>query len=185
MAGVRVILIGIDPGVETGIAVWDAQARCFVDVDSGTILRTMKAVEQHCRKIDAEFELRKAAFVIFEDARKRKWFGKMDREQGTYGSGVREGVGSVKRDCGIWEEFLTDLGVPFEARHPLSTKYDAERFRALTGWKDRTNEHSRDAGMIVFGMNESIARAKLVAWNDGQSAAKRQAGSRGSARPTV
>ena len=173
------ILIGIDPGVNTGTAIWDTWTK-ELQVDSMTILQAMRWVELAYCKHGTRL------FVIFEDARKRKWFGHMDREQKAYGAGVREGVGSVKRDCAIWEEFLKGLGVPFEMRYPSATKMKAEPFDRLTGLTGRTNEHARDAGMIVFGINESIARAKLIAFNDGkESAGHRSPDHRGITRPAV
>lgn len=157
------ILIGIDPGVQTGFAEWDTGLQRLLFVSAGTILECMQLVEVRACSTPAG-----QLFVTFEDARKRKWFGnRADMKTERYGAGVREGVGSVKRDCAIWEEFLGRLGVPFEARYPHSTKMKAEMFERTTGWRGRTNEHARDAAMIVFGINESIARAKLIAFNDG------------------
>ena len=88
--------------------------------------------------------------VYFEDARQRKWYGtrtaKEDRNK-------LQGAGSVKRDCAIWEEALTDWGIEWHAVAPKNnyTKMTAEAFRRLTGWTERTNEHGRDAAMLVWG----------------------------------
>ena len=64
-----------------------------------------------------------------------------------------QGVGSVKRDASIWEGFLSDLGVWFEMVAPKRnvTKISHESFVNITKWKGRTNEHKRDAAMLVFG----------------------------------
>ena len=64
-----------------------------------------------------------------------------------------QGVGSVKRDCTIWEDFLKDLNVSFEMVAPKRnvTKLTHEQFVRLTGYDKRTNEHNRDAAMLVFG----------------------------------
>ena len=90
--------------------------------------------------------------VRFEDARLRTWFGGADKRQARSGAGIREGVGSVKRDCGIWHEFLADLGVPFMPVKPEahSTKWTAEHFARVTGWTKRTNNHGRDAAVLVY-----------------------------------
>lgn len=164
------ILIGIDPGVETGIAAWDAKERKLHKVECMTILEAMECISKTQLVLAGQPD---ALLVIFEDARRRKWFGdRADRKTEKYGAGVREGVGSVKRDCSIWEEFLTSRGLPFEARYPSNTKMRADNFERLTGWKGRTNEHARDAALIVFGMNESIARAKLIAFQHAKDAGR-------------
>ena len=64
-----------------------------------------------------------------------------------------QGVGSVKRDASIWEAFLKDLGIEYEMVAPKRnvTKLTQERFKAITGWGKRTNEHSRDAAMLIYG----------------------------------
>lgn len=138
------IIIGIDPGVITGFAVWDDVARELKDVASLKIHEAMHRV----------LEL-KPGLVVFEDARQRNWFGGRDDKQSKYGAGVREGAGSVKRDCSIWEDFLKDHNIRFIARAPAAkgTKWKADKFQALTGWKGRTSEHARDAAVLVFGMS--------------------------------
>lgn len=142
------IYIGIDTGVNTGIAIWQRRPQqAFLIVESTTIHRAMKEVESWHRKHPGEL------FVRVEDPRQRKWFGKMDRQQAKYGAAVREGVGSVKRDASIWECFLKDLDIPHEMVAPKNnkTKMTATEFMRLTGWPMDTNEHGRDSAMLVFG----------------------------------
>jgi hypothetical protein len=136
-------IMGIDPGVETGVALWDDVARKFTHVLCLKIHQAMDLVREL-----------KPDVVIFEDARQRNWFGGRDAKQEKFGAGVREGVGSVKRDCGIWEDFLKELGVKYIARAPAakSTKWKADKFKKVTGWEGRTNEHARDAAVLVYGI---------------------------------
>lgn len=128
-------IIGIDPGVTTGLAIWNVHDQCFIEV-SGLIIH--KALE----KVKALSNIR--IFVIVEDARKRKWFGNNSEAK-------KQGAGSVKRDCKIWEDFLKDNEIEFEMIHPLKggTKLDSNQFKRLTHWTKQTNEHGRDAGMLV------------------------------------
>lgn len=140
------IYIGIDPGAQTGYAAWDSAEKRLASV------RTLKIHEA----MHYILEVRRAGMlhsVTFEDARLRTWFGKMDREQAKYGAAVREGVGSVKRDCTIWAEFLADLGIPYKAIKPQAgaTKWKADVFAQRTGWTGRTSEHARDAALLVYG----------------------------------
>jgi len=136
------IIVGIDPGVITGFAVWNDVARQLTQVASLKIHEAMRRV----------LEI-KPGLVVFEDARQRNWFGGRDNKQHKFGAGVREGAGSVKRDCTIWEDFLKDHGIPYIACAPAvkSTKWDAKKFKAVTGWTGRTSEHARDATVLVFG----------------------------------
>ena len=135
------VLVGIDTGRHTGFAVWDTEKRQLDFVDTIPIHEALLRIWSQ-RHANVE--------VYFEDARQRKWYGtrtaKEDRNK-------LQGAGSVKRDSTIWEDALKDWGIPFHAVAPKhnTTKMTPEFFRALTGWKGRTSEHSRDAAMLVFG----------------------------------
>jgi hypothetical protein len=136
-------LIGIDTGVHTGLAFYDTDLKALKYVKEYKIHRAMDLVK---RLWDSGEDIK----VRFEDARKRTWFGhhtaKEDRAR-------LQGAGSVKRDCQIWEDYLTDLGIPFEMVAPKNnaTKLTAEQFRRITGYEGKTNEHGRDAAMLVYG----------------------------------
>lgn len=141
-------VIGIDTGVNTGISIWNRNLRKIDYIKTDLIHRAMKKVEETANEVGKEKIL-----VRVEDARQRKWFGKMDQQNQKYGAGVREGAGSVKRDASVWEDFLTDLGVDFEMVAPKNnkTKMSADYFKKVTGIKERTSEHARDATFLCFG----------------------------------
>ena len=136
------IYIGIDTGVHTGYAEWDSVNKRFNTIETIGI----------CTAFDYVLKLRdiystSSICVRFEDARQRKWFGNADREQ-------LQGAGSIKRDCSIWEEFLTGKSIPFNAIPPQRniTKLSKESFSKITGYNGRTSEHARDAAMLVFNL---------------------------------
>lgn len=139
------IYIGIDTGVHTGIAVWNSERKEFAVVDTKKIHEAMNFVYGYVDS-DIPFQVR------FEDARQRKWIP-MSKNM-TAELGRAQGAGYVKAHCQIWEDFLTDYQIPFEAIAPRRnvTKLSAEQFGRITGYKGRTNEHSRDAAMLVYGL---------------------------------
>lgn len=136
------IYIGIDPGTHTGIAVWSHKEQRFFMLGTKTMYEATEDIINLVNKHG-----RDNIFVRFEDARKRNWFGNSGREQ-------LQGAGSIKRDCSLWEEFLTSKGIPFVPVSPKSnrTKMKPEAFAKYTGWAKRTSEHARDAAMLVFEM---------------------------------
>lgn len=144
------VLIGVDTGVHTGFAVAIDQGKGgeLQDVGSLTITQAMSKVLE---LVDVHG---KANIMLYiEDARLRTWFGNADARQARSGAGVREGIGSVKRDAQIWEDWCKEQGLNYKMVHPAAnkTKTDAKYFLKLTGWAKRTNEHARDAAMLVFG----------------------------------
>lgn len=134
--------IGIDPGTKTGLAVWDDRGKALVELETLMIHDALLKVESINKESQGN------VFVIFEDARQRTWFGK---DKNT--NAKLQGAGSIKRDCAIWDDFLTDYGIPFRAVPPQKggTKWDERYFKMVTGWKGKTSNHARDAAVLVFG----------------------------------
>ena len=135
------LIIGIDPGVRTGFAVWHKERQSFDTVCTMSIVQAMNTIVEAMLRRGYKIQIR------FEDARLRKWFGTADREK-------LQGVGSIKRDSSIWAEFcdyheIDCVAIPPAAQKGL-TKMSAEQFQKMTGWTERTSEHARDAAMIVY-----------------------------------
>lgn len=135
------LIVGIDPGVKTGFAVWSLAEWRLTTVETLGITQAMTLIRTMA-------DVGSLHSVRFEDARLRTWFGARGRE-------ALQGAGSIKRDCAIWQEFLSGLvGVPFLPVSPQAKgrKLDATAFKRLTGWQGRTSEHGRDAAMLVWGL---------------------------------
>lgn len=137
-------IIGIDPGVETGIAVKDLESGKLISVSSMKIHEAMNLPHGKC-------------FVVVEDARKWNGYTKGNFKQMR---AKAQGAGSVKRDCKIWEDFLSDTNIPFLMVAPSQkgAKLDAKTFNKYTGWTERTNQHGRDAAMLIFGYNKTMIK---------------------------
>ena len=135
----RHMIVGLDPGVTTGLAVWDAQQQRLTAVESMGIVAAMLRVQ-------SMMAFGSLHSVVFEDARLRTYFGAKGRE-------ALQGAGSIKRDCGIWVEWFEHIGCAYRAISPRNkgAKLNAAQFERLTGWGGRTNEHGRDAAVLVLG----------------------------------
>lgn len=131
--------IGIDPGTHTGLAVWDSFRQELVEVSTLKLHQALDRVLYYA--VDRE-----PVQVVFEDARLRRWFGSAGREQ-------LQGAGSIKRDCQIWEDFLSDHCIKFQSVAPArgATKWTPAQFALATGYKGRTSNHARDAALLVVG----------------------------------
>lgn len=133
------VLIGIDAGVNTG----------FAKSVNGELHRvfSMQACDAESEILAEQANQRNSDTlkIYIEDARQRKWV--------TGGREKLQGVGSVKRDCQRWEEFCEYHDIDYELVAPKNnkTKTTASEFRRITGWQQRTNEHGRDAAMLIYG----------------------------------
>ena len=131
-------IIGIDTGVNTGFAIFCTEKQKLERVS------TLK-IHQALHIIRTMHEQGVTMKVYIEDARLATFGRSNDRHKA-------QGAGSVKRDAKAWEDFLSDLQIPFQCvrPNPRITKWDAEKFKAYTGWIGRTSKDARDAGMIAF-----------------------------------
>lgn len=133
--------IGIDTGVQTGLCIWDRRNKKILKLETTMIHRAM----------DSVISLQKTSFgkvmVRVEDARMATFKRDDDKHK-------TKGAGSVMRDAKVWEDFLTDMEIPFELVRPNNkmTKMNAETFRQRTGWKEKTSSHARDACWLVYGL---------------------------------
>jgi hypothetical protein len=127
-------IAGIDPGVKTGVAI----------VEDGK-LKVVKTTEIH----KAFALVGNVDYVVLEDARLWTFFNSKHNPR-------KQGAGSIKRDCKIWEDFLEDKEIPYTLVKPnnRSTKVSSKLFKEITCYSGRTSEHSRDAAMLVYKLNK-------------------------------
>jgi len=137
-------IIGIDPGTNTGLAIWDRQTNDFYFV--GT-LQIHDALHYIRVKHDYDY-FQKNCLIRCENPNTWRPFGKQDKSDRS----KLQGAGSVKRDFAIWQDFAKGIGIPFESVNLQSSmkKLKAERFEQITGYNKRTSEHARDAAMLCF-----------------------------------
>ena len=134
------IVVGIDPGVSTGLALWDSVDKRLLEVLTLGILQA----QQYVLTLK---NLGNLSHIVMEDARLRTgWFGENSAAK-------QQGAGSIKRDCSIWTEFCDMHGILLRSVSPKhkGAKVDAAMFAKLTKWEGRTSEHARDAAMLVIG----------------------------------
>lgn len=133
------LIIGIDTGVQTGFATYQRSTKRIGLVQTLSIHAAMAIVREHKDGGDN-------IFIRVEDPRRAIFGRKLE------GFKLR-GAGSVMRDAKIWEDYLTDLKIPFEMVRPRKgfTKLNAQVFGQITGYWQPTSQHGRDAAMLVYG----------------------------------
>jgi len=152
-----VVVIGIDPGVNTGLAVYRDGQLVECHSPAPGIVRAIDLVRELVRLHPGR------VLVAFEDSRLIGGIGGARR--GSKADTARlQGAGSVKRDCAIWAEALGLMGVPYRQISPRDkgSKVDARGFALLTGWDAPTNQHSRDAAMVAYPYrNQNVLRGGI------------------------
>lgn len=133
-----VIIIGIDPGAHTGMAVYTGGVLTMLDtIDPVLIADVLRE--------------RMPARVVFEDSRlqSKTWTTTASRAAALK---MARNVGQVDAWCTLIVAICDILGVPAHGISPAGkgAKVDAVAFARITGWAGKSNEHNRDAAMVAW-----------------------------------
>ena len=129
--------IGIDPGVNTGIAI----------VESGTyVLIQTLSITMAMNYINTLLYDGNNIEIYIEDPNLRKWYGN--------NSGLKkQGAGSIKRDYSIWKIYCKENNIKIHPIHPkdVGSLFDNDiLFKSATKWLKKCSIHARDAARMVY-----------------------------------
>lgn len=134
--------IGIDPGKKTGFAVYDIlkDTLHLQTLDFWNVMDEMDRIGS--RVFEEIYEV-----TVEVPTSKHVWHGKGPNQKSASKVGVN--VGGVIREAELLAEGIRRMGFNVRTVHPRG-KVDAAKFEAFTGYQGRTNEHTRDAGLLCF-----------------------------------
>ena len=138
------IILGIDPGQSTGVAT-------FVD---GKLVK-LETIQPH--RLPELIRLSDAKRVIFEDSRLQSYLFS-GHKPGAHALSapqklkIARNVGQVDAWCSLIVAVCGDLGIPAHGISPRAkgAKLNAGQFAELTGWTDKSSEHTRDAAAVAW-----------------------------------
>lgn len=136
--------IGIDVGVHNGLAVWDKTAKRIIELDT---YKTWEVIIWLLQKKSKGIDF----IVRIENPNTWVNYGTLTAKEL---NGRKQGAGSVKRSYQVLIEFFEDNSIKYEPISLRSSlkKLKADKFNIITGINIKTNEHERDACMMVFGI---------------------------------
>ena len=151
------IYIGIDPGESTGLAIWDSRQGKITIMTTTTFWGAINTIKLNS---DSPTHIH----VVIEDCTQNApVFGIENTYRSTKGlhanklrAVARQGinVGTVMEKTKLMIKWLEDNNILHSKVRPTkksATKLKADTFNNITKWNKRTNEHQRDAAMLVFG----------------------------------
>lgn len=133
-------VIGIDPGKNTGVAVYCTERQMLIAVTSMTFWEAYQFVQ------DYDFAAIQEVVVEVPDT-KHVWQKAASGTRAMQRQSVN--VGSVIREAELLAEGLERLGYKVK-RVPPRRKITAAEFTQWTGWTQTTNQHARDAAMLCY-----------------------------------
>lgn len=141
VTGTAPVVIGIDPGKQTGYAVYSMTERRLVQVLTTDFWAAYNRVRQ--------WTLQDVHLVVVEVPDSRHvWHGSAGSEKANQRMGLH--VGMAIREGELMVEGLRRSGYNVHTANPRG-KVDAARFAQFTGWTARTSQHARDAALLCYG----------------------------------
>jgi hypothetical protein len=134
--------IGIDPGTKTGFAVADSDTGRLLEVQTLDFWSTFDRINFLAASPDYEV----VEIVIEVPDTKHVWHKGASGPAALQRQGVN--VGSVIREAQLLAEGLARQ-FPVTRVKPRG-KHPADKFADYTGWTERTNQHERDAALLVY-----------------------------------
>ena len=147
-------MIGIDPGLQTGVALYrDSALDALLTLDPWDI--TAFLVHQHgARGINR---------VIFEDSRLQSHIFSAHKPGKRVLSHpeqlkVARNVGQIDGWCHVIFNVCAERGIVCHGISPANKgeKLDAKQFAAVTGWQGPSNQHGRDAAMVAWRYRRAV-----------------------------
>lgn len=143
--------LGIDPGVNTGICLFDRTTRKIA------VLATIDfwGVFDFLDALYAIMPVESITVVIENSALNKPTFSKAGGNTALKMQKISRNVGFNQRESILLIEGIRRLGYEVKEIRPSGKKgekrkWTKEVFENLTGWKKQSSQHSRDAAMLVI-----------------------------------
>ncbi len=132
------IILGIDPGANTGIAVFKSGA-----------LWKLETIEPH--QIADYLTKAMPSRVVFEDSRLTSFMFNQVKSR-TAALKMARNVGEIDAWARLIVAVCGELCIACHGISPKGkgSKVDAAEFARFTGWLASSNQHARDAAMVAF-----------------------------------
>lgn len=136
------IVIGIDPGINCGIAIWNTKRKEFDFISSCHIWVLFDRINNHYEQHGSGLLIRienPNTWVPFKSI--------------TQNNSRLQGAGAVKQTYKHIIQYLDYHNIEYQNVRLQGSlkKLSSAKFKQITGWAEPTNEHGRDAAMLVYG----------------------------------
>lgn len=160
-------LLGIDPGRNTGVAVYDVKDKRLVKLDTLTFWETIHILQNFPDflipkddMIGFVFEASEIKFeVVMEDPNQNSFMYQQNVRKLSPQAAmtVAQSVGRNKEQAYLLMEFMDQKRITYKTVRPVNRergggKWKPDYFQKITGWQGKSNEHNRDAARLVWGL---------------------------------
>jgi predicted RNase H-like nuclease (RuvC/YqgF family) len=140
-------VIGIDPGVNMGIAVY-YKGR-LLELETWTVLHTIQFIND---------ELDDKKLIVIEDSRLQSYMFTGAKDNRLSALKQARNLGSVDGICTIIEAICATKNIDLICISPKQKgkKLTAKEFEQKTGWTKSSNQHERDAACVAWRYRNGV-----------------------------
>lgn len=133
-------VIGLDPGLNAGIAIYE----------NGKLTELLTIEPINLADIFSHYS-GEPLFIVFEDSRLQSHVWVPSQSKGVAANIARK-IGMVDAWCYMIERLCENYDIAYMRISPKAKgeKLNAEDFKRITGWTEKSNQHERDAAMVAW-----------------------------------
>ena len=133
-------VIGLDPGLNAGIAIYE----------DGKLTELLTIEPINLADIFSHYS-GEPLFIVFEDSRLQSHVWVPSQSKGVAANIARK-IGMVDAWCYMIERLCENYDIAYMRISPKAKgeKLNAEDFKRITGWTEKSNQHERDAAMVAW-----------------------------------
>lgn len=146
----RPLIVGIDPGLKTGIAIINSETDEILEVSTSDFCSVFFRLQ------NLPARSRRDYLLVIENAKLNKQTYHRHRRAGRQNQGVTDrigrGIGSVQRESELLVLLLQGVGYEVVQVKPDygAKKWSRAELEQITGYTDHTSEHGRDAVRLAM-----------------------------------
>lgn len=159
-------IIGIDPGENTGFALYNNKCKSFDIVKTMTFWETIGKIKYYA-EICNEWNFRESTYyksllVLIEDPGINKpiFYSKYGNKKFREYTRISQNVGMNKEQAKLLIEYCKRNNIPYEAIKPDTKKMTSKEIKHFTGYEGKTSQHSRDAIKLIH--NYLLIKGRII-----------------------
>jgi len=136
------MLIGIDPGTQNGVTIFENGN--LLDCQTYSVLQLIEYLTDNSKLINT---------IVMEDSRMQSYVFTGSDKNRAESLKIARNIGQVDMICRIIEMIVnTTDNIDLICISPKAKgrKLNSEEFKQKTGWKSVSNSHERDAAMVAW-----------------------------------
>jgi hypothetical protein len=135
-------IIGIDPGLNTGFAVYQIDRKEIIGTDTLDFWQTIARINLYDKE----------ALIVIEnpDLNKPMFYNKYGNQNIRKYNKIAQNVGMNKKEAILLIQYFERYQIPYKTIKPVTKKWTTADVKLYTGQEIKCSQHCRDAIKLIF-----------------------------------